>query len=114
MEGSPSSRDRLGALDAFDHAMRYVEIPVGCQRSRSQLVVGGEHHHHLICDDCGKVETFATKSSSVRSIRSRAARGIPLPAMTSCSAVRAQTAPRAQALSEAVRLRANALRVTSA
>jgi Fur family transcriptional regulator, ferric uptake regulator len=20
---------------------------------------GGEHHHHLVCDDCGKVEAFA-------------------------------------------------------
>ena len=45
---------------------------------------------HLICDDCGKVETFATKSSSVRSISSKSAPGIPLPATTSCFASRGE------------------------
>lgn len=23
---------------------------------------GGEHHHHLVCDDCGKVEPFEDRS----------------------------------------------------
>lgn len=26
------------------------------------LLPSGEHHHHLICDDCGRVEPFADRS----------------------------------------------------
>jgi Fur family ferric uptake transcriptional regulator len=26
------------------------------------MLPSGEHHHHLVCDDCGKVEPFADRS----------------------------------------------------
>jgi Fur family ferric uptake transcriptional regulator len=35
-------------------------IDIGAGTSRFEPIhVGGEHHHHLVCDDCGKVEAFA-------------------------------------------------------
>ena len=35
-------------------------IDVGAGISRFEpLHADGEHHHHLVCDDCGKVEAFA-------------------------------------------------------
>jgi Fur family ferric uptake transcriptional regulator len=39
----------------------YVQrIDIGAGTSRFEPIhVGGEHHHHLVCDDCGKVEAFA-------------------------------------------------------
>jgi Fur family ferric uptake transcriptional regulator len=39
----------------------YVQkIDVGAGMSRYEPIhSGGEHHHHLVCDSCGKVEPFA-------------------------------------------------------
>jgi Fur family ferric uptake transcriptional regulator len=39
----------------------YVQrIDIGAGTSRFEpLHADGEHHHHLVCDDCGKVEAFA-------------------------------------------------------
>jgi Fur family transcriptional regulator, ferric uptake regulator len=39
----------------------YVQrIDVGAGTSRFEPIhADGEHHHHLVCDDCGKVEAFA-------------------------------------------------------
>ena len=35
-------------------------IDIGAGTSRFEPIhAGGEHHHHLVCDDCGKVEAFA-------------------------------------------------------
>ena len=35
-------------------------IDIGAGTSRFEpILAGGEHHHHLVCDDCGKVEAFA-------------------------------------------------------
>src|SRR2546425_6662120 len=35
-------------------------IDIGAGISRFEPIhPGGEHHHHLVCDDCGKVEAFA-------------------------------------------------------
>jgi len=35
-------------------------VDVGAPTSRYEPVQpGGEHHHHLVCEDCGKVEAFA-------------------------------------------------------
>ena len=34
-------------------------IDIGAGTSRFEPIQeGGEHHHHLVCDDCGKVEAF--------------------------------------------------------
>jgi len=35
-----------------------VDLGAGIARYEP-LHSGGEHHHHLVCDDCGRVETFA-------------------------------------------------------
>ena len=35
-------------------------VDVGAGTARYEPVLpSGEHHHHLVCDDCGKVEAFA-------------------------------------------------------
>ena len=35
-------------------------IDIGAAMSRFEPIhADGEHHHHLVCDDCGKVEAFA-------------------------------------------------------
>jgi Fur family ferric uptake transcriptional regulator len=35
-------------------------IDIGAGTSRFEPIhQGGDHHHHLVCDDCGKVEAFA-------------------------------------------------------
>jgi Fur family ferric uptake transcriptional regulator len=34
-----------------------VELGQGVTRFEAAQP-GGEHHHHLVCDDCGKVDTF--------------------------------------------------------
>jgi Fur family ferric uptake transcriptional regulator len=35
-------------------------IDIGATSSRFEpALAGGEHHHHLVCDGCGKVEAFA-------------------------------------------------------
>ena len=34
-------------------------IDIGAGTTRFEPIhAGGEHHHHLVCDDCGKVEPF--------------------------------------------------------
>jgi Fur family ferric uptake transcriptional regulator len=47
----------------LEHLSRegYVQrIDIGAGTSRFEPIqVDGEHHHHLVCDDCGKVEAFA-------------------------------------------------------
>jgi Fur family ferric uptake transcriptional regulator len=35
-----------------------VDVGAGTARYEAALP-SGEHHHHLVCDDCGKVEAFA-------------------------------------------------------
>ena len=35
-----------------------IDVGVGTARYEAALATG-EHHHHLVCDDCGKVEAFA-------------------------------------------------------
>ena len=41
-----------------DGFLQRVEIGSGTTRFEP-LHPDGEHHHHLVCDDCGKVEAFA-------------------------------------------------------
>jgi Fur family ferric uptake transcriptional regulator len=35
-----------------------IDVGAGTARYEAALATG-EHHHHLVCDDCGKVEAFA-------------------------------------------------------
>ena len=41
-----------------DGFVQRVELGSGTTRFEP-IHAGGEHHHHLVCDDCGKVEAFA-------------------------------------------------------
>ncbi|HEX6491162.1 MAG TPA: transcriptional repressor [Gaiellaceae bacterium] len=41
-----------------DGFLQRIDIGAGIARFEP-LHTGGEHHHHLVCEDCGKVEAFA-------------------------------------------------------
>jgi len=47
------------ALDVLAQLRLVQRVDVGDGVARFEPAVpGGEHHHHLVCDDCGKVEAF--------------------------------------------------------
>jgi Fur family ferric uptake transcriptional regulator len=47
-------------LDLLSDKGLVQRIDVGGGSARYEPVhASGEHHHHLVCDDCGKVEAFA-------------------------------------------------------
>ena len=47
------------ALDGMDALGLVQRIDLGDGVARFEPAhAGGEHHHHLVCDDCGKVEPF--------------------------------------------------------
>src|SRR5437588_612934 len=41
-----------------DGFLQKIELGEGVTRYEP-IRAGGEHHHHLVCDGCGKVEAFA-------------------------------------------------------
>ncbi|HEU5207121.1 MAG TPA: Fur family transcriptional regulator [Gaiellaceae bacterium] len=48
------------ALDGMDELGLVQRVDLGDGVARFEPAhADGEHHHHLICDDCGKVEPFA-------------------------------------------------------
>jgi Fur family ferric uptake transcriptional regulator len=48
------------ALDGLDQLGLVQRVDLGDGLSRYEPADPvGEHHHHLVCDDCGKVEPFA-------------------------------------------------------
>jgi Fur family ferric uptake transcriptional regulator len=48
------------ALDQLTRDGFVQRIDIGAGTSRFEPIHSdGEHHHHLVCDDCGKVEAFA-------------------------------------------------------
>jgi Fur family ferric uptake transcriptional regulator len=47
------------ALEGLDELGLVQRVDLGDGISRFERVdPGGDHHHHLVCDDCGKVEPF--------------------------------------------------------
>lgn len=47
------------ALDGMDELGLVQRVDLGDGVARFEPAhAGGEHHHHLVCDDCGKVEPF--------------------------------------------------------
>jgi Fur family ferric uptake transcriptional regulator len=47
------------ALDGMDALGLVQRIDLGDGVARFEPVhAGGDHHHHLVCDDCGRVEPF--------------------------------------------------------
>jgi Fur family ferric uptake transcriptional regulator len=64
-DGLRSGRGRVGiasvyrTLEGLDELGLVQRIDLGDGVSRFEPAhSGGEHHHHLVCDDCGKVEAF--------------------------------------------------------
>ena len=48
------------ALEQLSRDGFVQRVDVGSGTTRFEPIhAGGEHHHHLVCDDCGKVEAFA-------------------------------------------------------
>ena len=51
------------ALDGLDELGLVQRVDLGDGIARFEPAhVGGDHHHHLVCDDCGKVEPFEDPS----------------------------------------------------
>jgi Fur family transcriptional regulator, ferric uptake regulator len=61
----------LEGLDALGLVQR-IDLGDGVARFEPAHA-GGDHHHHLVCDDCGKVEPF--EDSSLESAIQRVANG---------------------------------------
>jgi Fur family ferric uptake transcriptional regulator len=47
----------LDVLTELDLAQR-IDLGEGLSRYE-RVPIGGEHHHHVVCDDCGKVDAFS-------------------------------------------------------
>ena len=64
------------ALDGLDELglVQRVDLGDGVARFEPALV-GGDHHHHLVCDDCGKVEPFEDPSLETAIARVASGRG---------------------------------------
>jgi Fur family ferric uptake transcriptional regulator len=50
------------ALDGMDALGLLQRVDLGDGVTRFEPAAGGDHHHHLVCDDCGKVEPFEDPS----------------------------------------------------
>ena len=47
------------ALEALDRIGLVQRVEVGDGGTRYEAVVpGGEHHHHVVCDSCGRISAF--------------------------------------------------------
>jgi Fur family ferric uptake transcriptional regulator len=64
-DGLRAATSRVGiasvyrALEGLDDLGLVQRVDLGDGVSRFEPAhSGGEHHHHLVCDDCGKVEAF--------------------------------------------------------
>jgi Fur family ferric uptake transcriptional regulator len=67
--------DQLAAL----RLVHRVELGEGVARFEAALP-DGEHHHHLVCDDCGRVEPFSDAALERALSRVAGARGYDLDA----------------------------------
>jgi Fur family ferric uptake transcriptional regulator len=64
------------ALDGMDELGLVQRIDLGDGVARFEpLHAGGDHHHHLVCDDCGKVEPFEDTTLESAIVRVGAGRG---------------------------------------
>jgi Fur family transcriptional regulator, ferric uptake regulator len=47
------------AIDLLSHLRLLQRVDVGDQAARYEPALpGGDHHHHVVCDDCGRVEPW--------------------------------------------------------
>jgi Fur family ferric uptake transcriptional regulator len=67
--------DQLAAL----RLVHRVDLGEGVARFEAAQP-GGEHHHHLVCDDCGRVEAFSDPALERALSRVAGARGYDLEA----------------------------------
>ncbi len=64
------------ALEGLDELGLVQRVDLGDGVARFEpTYVGGDHHHHLVCDDCGKVEPFADPSLETAIERVASGRG---------------------------------------
>jgi Fur family ferric uptake transcriptional regulator len=50
------------ALEQLTRDGYLQRVEIGADSARFEPVLAdGDHHHHLVCDDCGKIEAFADK-----------------------------------------------------
>jgi Fur family ferric uptake transcriptional regulator len=64
------------ALDGLDELGLVQRVDLGDGVARFEPAhVGGDHHHHLVCDDCGKVEAFEDPSLETAIERVASGRG---------------------------------------
>jgi Fur family transcriptional regulator, ferric uptake regulator len=47
------------ALDQLSRLRLVQRLDFGDAAKYEPMLPGGDHHHHVICDDCGKVEPFS-------------------------------------------------------
>ena len=52
-------------LDGLDRGGLVQRIDFGDGVARFEPARGSEHHHHFVCDDCGKVEPFEDQALEV-------------------------------------------------
>ena len=83
-------------LDSLLESGLVQRVDVGDGVARYEPVrTSEEHHHHLVCTGCGKVEAFTDPASSARSTASKRRAATPSTRTTSSSTARAPTANRA-------------------
>ena len=49
-------------LDTLSELRLVQRVDVGDGIARYEPTAGGDHHHHVVCGDCGKVEPFSDQS----------------------------------------------------
>ena len=84
-------------LDLLDRLSLVQRFEVGEGVARYEPAhPGGDHHHHIVCDTCGKVEAFEDEGleRAIRSLSDRASFGVAAHEVTlhgECPVCRAET-----------------------
>jgi Fur family ferric uptake transcriptional regulator len=50
------------ALDVLVERRLVLRVDIGAGVARYEAALDHDHHHHLVCGDCGKVEAFSDES----------------------------------------------------
>ena len=86
------------ALEVLDRLGLVHRLDVGDGTARYEAAhPGGEHHHHVVCDRCGRVAQFSDDGLEQAIARSRSASSSRSTSTTSCCAAPARTAADARA-----------------
>ena len=91
------------AIDVLQDMGLVQRVDVGAGTSRYEAVVpGGDHHHHIVCDACGRISAFEDPASSGRSAVSASASVVAWSATTCCSMATARAAKRGSSVGGAI------------